>query len=71
MMRAVTPLLSVGTEDVVSPDRALEDILLRQPTVVGSDEDALHVLRRLGLSDALIEDRIHFSHTGETLVTTR
>lgn len=69
MMRAVTPLLSVGPEDTVSTDRAFEDLLLRAPAVVGTDEDARHVLRRLGLDDELIEDRIHFSHTGEVTVS--
>lgn len=66
-MRHVTPLLAVGHPSV-DPEEAFIRVCTGELAIVADDEAAGHVLRKLGLSEDVIEDRIHFSHTGETLV---
>lgn len=64
-MRSVTPLLAVdANNNPVEPLEAYVDIKLRRPTVVSDDDAARETLGLLGLTEAEIEDRIAFSHTG-------
>ena len=63
----VTPLLDVGGgEDSV--EEALARVLNNERANVADFDTAREVLRRLGLAEELVEDRIHFALTGETLM---
>lgn len=66
-MRHVTPLLAVGHPSV-APEEAFIRVLTGELALVADDSAAEQVLRNLGLSEDVIEDRIHFSRTGETLI---
>lgn len=70
---SVTPLLHVGNELPmmhVAVDNAAEAVAAieaRLTVLVPSDEIAIDVLRRLGLSTADVADRMHFARTGRIL----
>ena len=67
-IRPITPLLGVAdTPEAVDALDAFVSIKLRDPAVVPDDATAREVLRMLGLGDDLIDDRLHFSRTGEVL----
>jgi selenophosphate synthetase-related protein len=66
-MRAITPLLAVG-QPAVDEIEAFVRIKTGEVAVVADDATARLVLAALGMSGELIEDRIHFSRTGEVLV---
>ena len=63
----ITPLLDVGGGSD-SVDEAVERIRFRQRANVADLATAREVLRRLGMDEELIEDRVHFALTGEVLV---
>lgn len=63
----VTPLLDVGGGDD-SVEVAIARIRRRERANVVTLDDAREVLRRLGLREELVEDRIHFALTGKVLV---
>jgi hypothetical protein len=65
--RYITPLLAVG-RNAVPADRAIKAIEAGHEVTVKDDKTAETVLWFLGVDDEVIADRIHFSHTGQTLV---
>ena len=65
----VTPLLDVGGGNDSVLMAVYRITALRQRANVADLETARQVLRILGLREELIEDRINFALTGETLVS--